>query len=442
MKLRVIWLLILAVILAGCSNLKYQDQPIFYSYVVGNVDQTKPIKEYNSKAYITPASCQKTITALLAYKNLGSNYRYQTNLYVTKDHDQIKDVIISFVGDPTLTSGDLAELIKPLQNVKIKGRIIIDASKYQVPALSNNLMKYDIGRNYSQPVSAMIIDQNLINLSIKTEEIGKSAIIKNDLGYRIDASNLIVSDANSKNKIDIEVEGDNISAYGNIAYSKELFLTKISPALIDDYILRKLKLIFSQINLSAKIIITHNQSKLPKDLEVMNHHQSQELSKFLPPALKKSDNLVFDSLYLNIIDANKTSEIKDWPDGDKIYKSLIKNYFDLDLDGALIVDGSGLSRLNHIQTYSLFEILRKGYSQKEFVTSLPIPGETNSTLEKRTNLPKNLHAKTGSLYGISCLCGYQINDNETKVFIIINNNFSPSVSAVTGLQDRFINDNL
>jgi D-alanyl-D-alanine carboxypeptidase/D-alanyl-D-alanine-endopeptidase (penicillin-binding protein 4) len=443
MKLRIIPLIILTFLLANCSySSKYQEQPVFYSYVIGDVNPaTKPSKEYNSKAFVTIASCQKIITALLAYKSLGVDYHYQTELYVSKNRDQIKDVVLHFVGDPTLKSKDLLTLLEPLKGAKISGKIIIDASKFQVPPLSNNLMKYDIGKDYAQPVSAMIIDKNLINVMIKTGKIGKAATVENNLGYKIDASDLIVGEANGKNNINLEIDNQIIKAYGDIASNPNPLKMQMSPAEIDDYILRKLKPIFDQLNLKSKIVIIHNRLKLPSHLELINSHQSAALKEFLPPALKKSDNLVFDSLYLNIIDANKTSEIKDWPDGDIIFKSLIKKYFDIDMDGALIVDGSGLSRYNHIQTYSIFELLRKGYDQKEFVTSLSSPGEIDSTLEKRPNLPKNIRAKTGSLYGVGCLCGYKVNNDDAKAFVIINNNFSPAVTKITAIQDQFVNDN-
>ncbi len=443
MKLRIIFLIILILSINCCSsNSKYNGQPIFYSYVIGDVNPaTKPTKEYNSKAFVTIASCQKIITALLAYKSLGVDYHYQTELYVTKNHDKIKDVILHFAGDPTLKSQDLLTLLEPLKDSKITGGIIIDASKFQVPPLSNNITKYDIGKYYAQPVSAMIIDKNLINVTIKTNEIGKAAIVENNLGYKIDSNNLIVGKANGKNNISLEIDNNIIKAHGDIAFNPDSLHLQMSPAEIDDYILRKLKPIFDQLNIESKIVIIHDQLKLPANLELINSHQSAALKEFLPPALKKSDNLVFDSLYLNIIDANKTSEIKDWPDGDVIFKSLIKKYFDIDLDGALIVDGSGLSRYNHIQTYSIFELLQKGYDQKEFVASLVIPGEFNSTLEKRTNLPKNIRAKTGAMYGISCLCGYSLGNDNAKAFVIINNNFSPALTKITNLQDQFVNEN-
>ncbi len=237
MKIRIISLIILISLLSGCSyHAKYDEQPLFYSYVIGDVNAAKPSKEHNSKAFITPASCQKIITALIAYKNLGADYHYQTALYASKKHDDIQDLVLSFAGDPTLKSRDLITLFESLKNTKIKGKIIIDASKFEAPPLSNNIMKYDIGKDYAQPVSVMILDKNLINLTIKTNEMGKAAIVENDLGYQIDASNLMVDKANGNNKINFEVDGEIIKAYGKIAFKQRPLKTKFPPAAINDYI--------------------------------------------------------------------------------------------------------------------------------------------------------------------------------------------------------------
>ena len=283
MKLRIIFLIILILSINGCAiNSKYNGQPVFYSYVVGDVNPaTKPTKEYNSKAFVTIASCQKIITALLAYKALGVDYHYQTELYVTKNHDKIKDMILHFAGDPTLKSQDLLTLLEPLKDAKITGKIIIDASKYKVPPLSNNITKYDIGKYYAQPVSAMIIDKNLINVTIKTNEIGKAAIVENNLGYKIDSNNLIVGKANGKNNISLEIDNNIIKAYGDIAFNPDSLHLQMSPAEIDDYILRKLKPIFDQLNIESKIVIIHDQLKLPVNLELINSHQSAALKEFL-----------------------------------------------------------------------------------------------------------------------------------------------------------------
>lgn len=107
--------------LGGCASKNQHDQlykqkPGFYSYIIGDVNSDKIYLEKNSEVYATPASCQKVITAILALKELGPEYRYETSLLSNK-----KDIVIKFSGDPSFTSEQLTTLLAPLRNSKIKG---------------------------------------------------------------------------------------------------------------------------------------------------------------------------------------------------------------------------------------------------------------------------------------------------------------------------------
>ena len=110
----------------------------------------------------------------------------------------------------------------------------------------------------------------------------------------------------------------------------------------------------------------------------------------------------------------------------------------MNMEKALLVDGSGLSRYNRLQPKQLFEILKQGYSTKEFVAALATPGEANSTLEKRKILSTETKAKTGNMSGMSCLCGYHVKGKNTKAFVMIANSFSPPSSEIFPVLDNFL----
>jgi D-alanyl-D-alanine carboxypeptidase len=80
-------------LLAGCASdhheVLYNRKPAFYSYIIGDVEGGYIEAEHAADVYATPASCQKTITALLAYKALGPNFRFESKAYLTKKHDII-----------------------------------------------------------------------------------------------------------------------------------------------------------------------------------------------------------------------------------------------------------------------------------------------------------------------------------------------------------------
>lgn len=435
MRSKIIFCAIVFFVLSGCvptHQQLYNQNPAFYSYIVGDVENNEASLEHGADVYITPASCQKTVTALLAYKALGSDYVYETTLWVTPQ----RDAIITFSGDPSLRSEQVLKLLGALQGKKITGKIIVDASLFKVPAYSRNIIIDDMGTRYGRPVSAANLDQNLISVVIAPTTIGKPAAIENDAGYVVECD--VVTNL-EKSVIKLSWGGECIKASGNICVADKPIKRVISPEVIDGYVLNKIKSILKTAHLSNDVVIVKDAAMLPKTVQLIATHYSEPLGMILPPALKMSDNFVLDSLFLKIIHKENSKAINEWQDGDKVFKSLIKTHFNVEMDKALFVDGSGLSRYNRIQPRQLFKLLQKGYKIKEFVNALPKPGEENSTLRGRT-LPSSIKAKSGTMAGINCLCGYSIGDSPCQVFVIAAHNFAPPLCEITPVLDSFIAD--
>ncbi len=432
--------LIVVLLLSGCSTCHadelYKKKSAFYSYIIGNIKNDKIDSQHAPEVYATPASCQKTITSLLAYKVLGHDFQYKTKLLVKKNGAKIHDVIIEFSGDPTLTSEKLGELLRPLKGKNISGSIILDASLFKTPPHSTYLMISDIGRKSAAPVSSINIDQNLIRVQVIPTKLGKVAKIESDSPCIIDNS-IMVSE--EKSSAAVTLAGDKFVAKGHINAKDQPLKITISPKELKPYILDKIKKVMKGLNIKGKIYIEHDKSKLASNLEEISVVSSEALSEILPPAMKISDNLTFDSLYLTIVHATKPEGIDDWSDGDFVIRDLIKTHFNIDVGKSLIIDGSGLSRYNRIQPKTLYRLLQKGYSVEGFVDSMPKNGEEESTLISR-NLQKNIRAKTGTLAGVTCLCGYDI--KSSKVFVIIANSFAPPVKEVRDVIDEFLNGSL
>lgn len=421
----------------------YAKKPAFYSYIIGDIHTDHIDHEYAADVYATPASCQKTVTALVALKTLGPDYQYTTTVSVTKKRKKIKDIIISFTGDPTLTSAHIHTLLKPLQNTYVKGKIILDASYFKVPPHSTNLMLNDIGKQYAQPIYSINIDKNLINITVTPRAIGNPALIKSDISYPISSSIITTADPSA---FSCSCNNDTILATGTINPRNTTVATSLSPTSIDPYILSKITPILKALNIQGLVKIVHNQNELPTTTTIINTNTSAPLKDIIAPALKKSDNFVFDTLYLTIMDQYSRSlslePIKNWSDGDIIMKQLIKKHFALDLSNALLVDGSGLSRYNRIQPKQLFALLKQGFSIPEFMHALACPGEQKTTLVTRTQLPCTIKAKTGTLTGVSCLCGYNIKPDTQKAFVIMASNFAPPVTEITQIIDTFISNHI
>ncbi|EKE01585.1 MAG: D-alanyl-D-alanine carboxypeptidase [uncultured bacterium] len=434
-----IFLISVLLLVSGCASnhtrLLYNKKPAFYSYIFGDVQSKHIDAEHEADVYVAPASCQKTLTALLAYKTLGVDYRYETKLYVTKKNHKVHDVVVSFAGDPTLTMEDLERLLKPINGVAVTGKIFLDASLFKTPPHSPNLMIDDMGTDYGQPVSSINVDKNLIIVTAQPNKIGKPAFLANDSGYLIDSDVVTTLERSS---IKLSLCNNRIKASGNINFNEVFLELKISPIDFDRYVLYKIKRVMKSAGVKGRLVIVRDQSQLPAKLVLLNTIKSEALGSIIPPALKKSDNLVFDSLYLKIVNSQITGGVKNWNEGDEVFKRLIHEYFNIEMENAMFVDGSGLSRYNRVQPRKLFAVLRQGYYISEFVKALPGPGEPNSTLAKRADLLRSIKAKTGAMSGISCLCGYSIN-KRPKTFVIVANSFAPPAKEIFPVLDGFVN---
>lgn len=417
------------------ANILYHHQPAFYSYLIGKPYSSRSQTEYAADVYVTPASCQKIITTLTALKTLGADYRYTTKLYVNYDSKRYQNIILSMSGDPSLTSADLIALLKPLTSQKISGELIIDASLWKVPSHSPNIMLADLGSDYAQPVSPLNLDANLIKVSIYQSPSNKSISLKNELHYSMKNQLIATQEESAVNLI---WEGETLQAKGQINWNDLPMEIYVSPPNIDNYFIRKLRIILKKLNIKLRFRIIHHDLKIRKHSRLLKPHVSSSLGEIISPALKKSDNLIFDSLYLTMIQNQQSTPILSWDEGSDIMKKLIWEHFKIDMQEATLVDGSGLSRYNRIKTRSLFKLLQQNYLNSLFQQALPSPGEINTTLANRFLLLPGLRAKTGTLAGISCLAGYHFKRKQPKVFVFTANGFGIPNAEFLSIMDNFL----
>jgi D-alanyl-D-alanine carboxypeptidase/D-alanyl-D-alanine-endopeptidase (penicillin-binding protein 4) len=294
----------------------------------------------------------------------------------------------------------------------------------------------DIGTYYATPVSAINIDKNLISLKVYPTSIGKLAKIQVDNQYIVN-SQIITNE--EKSFVKFTWRDGIINATGSINSKDSTLKFKISPHNHDEYVLHKIKNILASLKIRSKVKIIKDKNFSKLNFQPLNFIESPSLAEIIKPAMKISDNLVFDSIYLSIINSyNEKEDIEDWEQGHTIIKKLVNIYFGIDTGNALFVDGSGLSRYNRIQPSTLLSLLKKGFEIHEFVDSLPAPGEEDSTLRDRLQLPNNIIAKTGNMSGISCLCGYDLRGPSPKAFVLMSNSFAPPSKELFGVIDNFM----
>ncbi|WP_339052004.1 D-alanyl-D-alanine carboxypeptidase/D-alanyl-D-alanine-endopeptidase [Candidatus Lariskella endosymbiont of Epinotia ramella] len=446
--------LLSCLLLFACTTISTQDvykqKPGFYSYIIGDIASNEIYEEHLSAAFVTPASCQKVVTSLVATKTLGSNYSYKTNLSVKKRGEIIDDIMISFSGDPTLTSIDIEELLLPIRDSNISGRIFLDVSAFNISPYSRNILLDDLGRAYARPIFPASIDENIMKLTIFAtkdgeyadifdedwHKIGIQKVSKNFGPYQEIDNHLLTS--NEKSKIELEWNGSCIVISGTINNSEVARTLYVAPIDVESYVMYKIKKILAKLKIKGRVKFFHNDVCSKDGFSLVNTVKSKPIKEIMVSALKTSDNFVFDSIYVTTLKSQKQSKYLKWNDGNEIIKNLIAQHFDIDFGNAIFVDGSGLSRYNRLQPAKLLELLKKGFFVEGFVDSLPKSGEVGTTMEKR-KLDIDIVAKTGNLSGISCLCGYK---NNSIVFVMSVSGFCSPQGEMHGNMDSFLNHRL
>ena len=173
-----------------------------------------------------------------------------------------------------------------------------------------------------------------------------------------------------------------------------------------------------------QLSVTLARGRLPQGCTEIYRYNSS-IDKVLLRMMKQSDNLYAESMFYQVAKGN-SPRTATASDASGAVKRLAMR-LGLDPINYTIADGSGLSLYNYVSAEMIVALLRHAYQNREIFDhlypSLPIAG-VDGTLEKRMTKGKafgNVHAKTGTVSGVSTLAGYcQASNGHTLCFAILN----------------------
>ena len=174
----------------------------------------------------------------------------------------------------------------------------------------------------------------------------------------------------------------------------------------------------------VQLSVTLARGRLPQGCTEIYRYNSP-IDKVLLRMMKQSDNLYAESMFYQVAKGN-SPRTATASDASGAVKRLLMR-LGLDPINYTIADGSGLSLYNYVSAEMIVKLLRHAYQNREIYDhlypSLPIAG-VDGTLEKRMTKGKaygNVHAKTGTVSGVSSLAGYcQASNGHTLCFAILN----------------------
>lgn len=423
--------------------------------MIQNVDNGQVLYETRAKEWFTPASTTKLFTAAAALYYLGPEYRYQTTLYYNKSEisgDKLNgDVAIVFQGDPSFNSDNLTTMVGRLQQLgirEISGDFYIDDSFFEGPMLGRGWGIDSVPWYYSAPVSAIIIDQNQVGVTLKpSQTIGQETTasltqLAHSQFFPIASNIKTVTFAESEKLCQIEVnmsKNNEITIGGCWPVGEDSVALKLAVSDPKKYVQEKIQeqLKKFDITFSGQIKFEASPSKLSK----LVVHESKPLHELLVKVLAESNNIYSDSLTKVL--GQKMYGKGSFHAGVLAIEQVLARPTGIDFSKLRLVDGSGISHYNLVTPEQLSRLLYTMVHDQVigsyFREALALSG-VNGTLKRRLasfDTKSHVRAKTGSMTGVSALSGYLETRNQKQLIVtIITNRALLSSSSLKQFEDE------
>jgi len=433
-------------------------QVAVYAHKLGD---SQPLVAYNSESALATASNMKAVTTATALLMLGRDYKFVTQLRhtgsIAADGTLNGDLIIKGGGDPTLGYDSLEELltlwVEKLQEkgiTQIQGSIIGDASVFGSQTVPDTWNWNDMGNYYGAGATGLTIHENLYKIVFRTgKQVGDPTTVLRTAPFvpNLEIVNEVVTgEAGS---------GDNAYIYGSpytylrfvrgtLPPNEAAFTIKGSlpdPAL---FCAQLLKTRLEQAGVQVKEAPTTYRllGQVPEIGHLIYEQYSQTLEEIAKETNYESVNLYAEAMVMML--GKELAEEGSTEAGCEV----VKEYWagqGVDMKGAFIEDGSGLSRFNAISARQLTQIMMKAQTllgDKGFMPLLPVSGRSGTLkyMARGQKAEGRIYAKSGTISRVKCYTGFaKTLGGETVAFTIQFNNFDQGYRNVKRNMERIMN---
>ncbi|MDY0082828.1 MAG: D-alanyl-D-alanine carboxypeptidase/D-alanyl-D-alanine-endopeptidase [Ignavibacteriaceae bacterium] len=413
-------------------------QSCVISISVEDLTTNKTLYTKNEKYLLRPASNMKVLTSAAGLLYLEPDYEFKTDLYydgIISNDTLYGNIYVVGGCDPDFSTNDLytfVDAIKSLNISVIAGDIIGDVSFKDSLYWGSGWMWDDDPSSDAPYLNALNINDNCVTVNY----FGKNDSVEinpktNYAGViRLNTDDKLTIDRNwLERKNDIVIKGfDNKNNYSEMVnvLNPDLYFLKVFSEVLDS----------NQIKVSGNFKID-----TVNDNQIFLTSFTRKYSDVIGNLNKESDNLSAE-MTLSALAEKYFGKPANAKNGIKIITQMIEE-IGLKPDDYRLADGSGVSHYNVVTTELLVKLLKYFYSEKPelynlLYDSFPIGG-VDGTLEKRmlnTSLKNNVHAKTGTLTGVSSLSGYLTSKNKHLIaFSIIQQSYLGSSSTAKKFED-------
>lgn len=420
------------------------------SYMVIDPSKNEIVTQSQPSVLRTPASMQKLLTATAAKLYLGGKFRYQTSIEGKKtkinNNRYLGSLRFRFVGDPTLLRRDIHKMLRTLKQLGVKiisGDLLLNGSHFDGYQWSNGQAWNDLGVCYTAPANAIVVNKNCVlgNLSLSAPDAQKATLFIPDYEPIAISSDVFVVSKEQKSEqfCELEVTRNNHNHYhlwGCMVPRERPIALAFAVNDPFDYARRIIASELANLNISLEGEIKRDQGNKTEGFnDLLVSHQSPLLDELLQLMMKKSDNLIADSLF-KTLGATYFQTAGNFRNGGAALKLILKEN-GMDLENAYLADGSGLSRHNLMSAelfMSVLSFVYKNNHQLQLLSTFSVAG-VDGTLRYHRGVRGNLLqgkviAKTGSMQGVVNLLGLVKSKQGDRLFVLILNGYSSPETPV------------
>jgi D-alanyl-D-alanine carboxypeptidase/D-alanyl-D-alanine-endopeptidase (penicillin-binding protein 4) len=458
------------------------EQPRFASAAWGvkiiNLTSGQTLYERDARKLLKPASNTKLYTAALALERLGPEYRIRTSIYARQPPDargEIEgDLVVFGRGDPSFAArfnqGSHADNLAPLAQAlaragvkRIRGDLIADESYFKGPPLGSGWMWDDLGYYYGAEVSALTVEDNVVDLVLRPGAAVHDPIRIQTLPATsyLTFSNRALTTATNSGPAQLRLHrplGENtVYVHGHIPIDATNVYDAVTvhrPALWFGTLLHQ--------SLARHGIIVEGTPRavdaLEREIQPLDTNtwseiafvESRPLNEILGRMLKPSQNLYAQLLLLQVGATSmrnhaRTNRLERWTEdrGLDEMKGFLQEV-GIDHKEVRLEEGSGLSRgtlLTPNATTQLLAYFNHHRHRDAFREALPLAG-VEGTLRRRlrgTRAAGNVRAKTGTLRYVYTLSGYVTNRaSDELAFSLMLNNYTGEEDEARAALDAIV----
>lgn len=442
------------------------DDPAFRRGVWGiqiqSLDRGDILYSHCAEKSLIPASNMKLFTTAAALALLGPDFRYETRL-VTGDSDLTDGVVngdlyVLGSGDPTFSRAfheegplapltSLARVLRTIGIRRIEGHLIGDDTIFDDEHVQESWWYGDLTLSFAAEPGGLSLNSNSYRITAGPgEKEGDPPIVHtvppNVYGEWIITATTSAPGSRALLRCHRAVDTNRIVLEGSIPLGSnpvEMEVTIHNPTLFFTTLLKHV-LEKEGIEVSGRPLDMDDLPQPPViPTQALASCQSAPIAEIVAAANKPSENF-FTNQLLKTLGA-RFGKAGSFREGTRVVTRFLQDY-GIDTDGFVMVDGSGMSRVNLAAPEHILALLRvmANHPQSQFYRdSLPIAGRDGTLRNRMRGTPaeNKVHAKTGHVRFVSCLSGYVTAANGEKLaFSTMANNLAAGTAGADALQDR------